>query len=117
MVQSLIVPYQFCFNEKISPNAFMFCFGLDLIYFLDLYLKLSTAIKKSEVLIDTPGLILLERLKDFYFAIDLISTLPIDYFMYYQGRKYTGTVLKLNRLLKMNEVPTIPTQVFVIQLF
>lgn len=105
MIQSIIIPYQISFNKGISPSAFMWCFGLDGLYFLDVYFTLSTAIKKTEVLIDKSSLILLERLKDVYFVIDVIATIPIDYFiLYFTNRRYTASLLKLNRLLKMNEV-------------
>lgn len=102
-MQCLILPYCIAFVRRIPDDLFFICFLLDMFYFLDIYLILSTAIKYHNRLISKPSQIVVERLKDIHFLIDILGSIPIDYVASVLSiSAHAFALLKLNRLLRIH---------------
>lgn len=75
-VQFLLIPYYVFFKdeaERSTQNIFLF---LDALYYLDIYVQLSTAVKVKDKLISNFRDIVLYRLKQISFIVDVFCTLP-----------------------------------------
>lgn len=105
VVQSILLPYDIAFNRKISSTLFTFLFVMDVIYFMDIYLKLSTALKIHNILTSHSSKIIIERLKEVNFLVDIIATIPADYSsLLFKMPTHLEALLRINRLLKIYEL-------------
>lgn len=99
--QILWIPYLFSFERALDRSSFSVLFFFDCFYFLDIYLQLSTAIKHKHHTTGTVLNIAVERIKNGWFLMDILSALPIDYIIYaVNPNERSVLIFKLNRLLK-----------------
>lgn len=102
IIHSAILPYAIFFRREIAPFLYPILFLLDIIYFIDIYVQLSTAVKKGNLNITAPSQIIIYKLKNMFFLLDIFSSLPVDYIaMIIGSSKHTSALCKLNRLLKI----------------
>lgn len=104
LLQSLIIPFSVAFLREIGIRLASVCFILDFLYIMDIYLKFSTAIKTKNTIVNQFGAIVLYKLKEVNFLIDILAIIPIDYLFYIRNNQHAATLLKLNRLLKMYQI-------------
>lgn len=105
VVQSLLLPYYISFERRIPKqlNAIMFVF--DCIYFFDIYLQLSTAVRGRIHTITAITSIVIYKFKEISFLVDLIAVAPLDYFAAAMNASdHTMALLKMNRMLKLHKL-------------
>lgn len=102
LLQSAILPYNISFNREFSQIVFSMTILLDLVYFFDIYLQISTAVKRRMHSINTTERIILYKMKQISFLIDLVATIPVDYIgIMLKATPHTVVLLKINRLFKI----------------
>lgn len=105
LLHGLILPYTIFFKREITPFLYSILLLVDLIYFIDIYVQLSTSVKKGNLTITSPLYIVIHKVKDLFFILDIFSTLPVDYVALAAGStKHVAALCKLNRLLKIYKV-------------
>lgn len=105
LVMYATVPLYVCFNYRVESLR-LFLFFLDMIYILDVFIQMSTAIKLKQQTITTVGHILLLRFKRMRFIIDIIAALPLDHYLNFCTDMMPIYInqIKLLRLLKVHKV-------------
>lgn len=107
LVHAAILPYAIFFNREITPFLYSILFLVDIIYFLDIYIQLSTALKKNNLSITAPSSIVIHKVKSLLFLLDIFASLPADYVALAAGStKHVAALCKLNRLLKIYKLFT-----------
>lgn len=105
LVMFVMVPLYVCFRYRVQWLRLLLIF-LDVIYILDVFVQMSTAIKLKQQTVTTVGNILLLRFKRMRFIIDIIAALPMDHYLYFctdMSLVYINQI-KLLRLLKVHKV-------------
>lgn len=102
LLQSAILPYNISFRRGFTPLLFSISILLDFVYFFDIYLQVSTAVKGKMHTISSPSKVLLYKMKRVSFLVDLAATIPIDYLsMLLKSSAHWSSLLKANRLFKI----------------
>lgn len=111
IIQVTVLPYPVFFLNNISSSVFQLMVILDILYWLDIYLQLSTAVKVSGSLtLVNPIEIVQYRFKQASFIVDLVSALPAYYILILFNVRTRVTlmanVLKLLRITKVFKLIT-----------
>lgn len=105
VIQSVLLPYMISINRKITDVLKPIMFLFDCIYLFDIYLQLSTAIKGRVHTITTTSAIIIYKLKEISFLIDLMAILPFNYIAIGFGASdHVTALLEINRLLKVHRL-------------
>lgn len=103
-IQFVLTPFAVFFARSVQRNVKNIAFVLDLCYYLDIYIQLSTAVKLKDQLISNPRDILFYRLKQISFIVDIFSTIPyanlVDFFITSDYAIYGG----LPRIIKIYKI-------------
>ncbi|XP_044752804.1 uncharacterized protein LOC123312439 isoform X3 [Coccinella septempunctata] len=78
---------------------------LELCYPVDIYIILTTAIEGKDFIIKTFTQLLHYHLRSFRFHLEILSTLPIEYF-FFRSSNHVFYTMKLNRLIKCYRIYT-----------
>lgn len=78
-LQSIILPHNAALTRTLSLEDLSISAIMDILIYIDLAMQLGTAIKKKHIFISKPYQIIIERFKDGYFLVDLLSAMPFDY--------------------------------------
>ena len=107
MCQGIVIPKALFFSRTLTYSDLTFCFIMDIFYFLDIYLQVSSVVKTKHTLLTNFTQILILRVKEVPFLIDFIASFPLDYIAYAMyADMYVVAICKLFKLLKMYKVYT-----------
>ncbi|GJQ83461.1 hypothetical protein Trydic_g8587 [Trypoxylus dichotomus] len=104
LVQVYIIPKAALYHNRLTEGEMSTLFLMDVIYYLDIYLQISTAEQKNNSLIADFRAIIVIRLKQLTFLVDVLATLPLDYVLFISSSSSFGVYFKLFRLLKVYKV-------------
>lgn len=105
--QFVITPYVVFFRSSTLMYVENILFVLDLFYYLDIYIQLSTAVKDKDKLISNGRDILLFRLKDMMFIVDIFSALPYVTLLSFFRRPDYALYGALPRIIKIYKIFTL----------
>ncbi|KAI4455199.1 cyclic nucleotide-gated cation channel subunit a [Holotrichia oblita] len=79
LVQIFLIPQAAFFYNRMTDGEMSILFLMDVIYLFDIYLQISTAVKSNDGLISDVRKILVIRMKQINFLVDVVATIPFDY--------------------------------------
>lgn len=104
---AFIYPYYAVFQQNTSTIYIIVSYIISLLWILDIYINLSTAIKTKDGIITDISSIAIQKMGEFDFFLDIFAALPLELFAYL----ILGTVdsqfyvlLQAPRLLKMYKI-------------
>lgn len=105
LMQSTILPFCICFLHKIPWTAIQIGAALDLIYLIDFTFVMTTAVKQRHVFITSWSAILSYSSKNFWFLVDIVSVIYIDYpVMLFSDNWKMLAWMRINRLFKIYKI-------------
>ncbi|KAK9703896.1 Cyclic nucleotide-binding domain [Popillia japonica] len=106
VIQILILPYVMFFLSAISSRLLRLMVIIDMLYWLDIYLKLSTAVKVSNTItLVRPRDIIQYQFKQNSFILDIISAFPLYYILVFLNiRSQLVRLSSILRLLRFAEI-------------
>lgn len=102
---AFIYPYFISYHRGFPYAVANASIILELFYFVDIYIILTTAIEGKDYIIKTFSHLLYYHLRTIRFNLELLSTLPIEFFFFRSSNQMYYT-MKLNRLLKCYRIYT-----------
>ncbi|XP_045470321.1 uncharacterized protein LOC123677688 isoform X2 [Harmonia axyridis] len=105
LIIAFLYPYFISYHRGFPYAVANASWILELFYFADIYIILTTAIEGKDYIINKFSLLLHYHLRSFKFHLELLSTFPIEYFFFRSSNQIFFT-MKLNRLLKCYRIYT-----------
>ncbi|KAF5281795.1 hypothetical protein FQR65_LT14542 [Abscondita terminalis] len=101
LLECLLVPYCISYHDTFNMALSPLNFFLDAIYVFHVYLELSTEVTKDNNPITTLAGIASEKIREITFMIDIVATIPLDYFGHLMGASLLECAqLRTNRMLR-----------------
>lgn len=85
LIQTIIIPYCAAFRRELHPGLRSFLFLLDIIYVLDIYMQITTALMQNDNMLTKFSTIMIYRIQQWTFLVDVFAILPVDYIYWSQG--------------------------------
>ncbi|KAK9872980.1 hypothetical protein WA026_020329 [Henosepilachna vigintioctopunctata] len=98
-------PYFMAYHREFPEEFKTIANFIELIYYLDIYIILTTAIESKDYVAKTFSEILAIQLKSFRFYVELVSTIPFE-LIFYKVTTQIYVTIKLNRVLKSFRICT-----------
>lgn len=102
LIQTIIIPYCAAFRRELHPGLRSFLFLLDIIYVLDIYMQITTALMQNDNMLTKFSTIMIYRIQQWTFLVDVFAILPVDYIYWSQGcSPRVFIMLKIPRIFKI----------------
>jgi len=101
MINSFMIPFGIGFETTFATHP-LIIFSV-VVYLIDIPFRMRTGITNTQ-LISTESKVIMKDYLEKWLILDVISTFPFEYFLYFSGNEVTARWFMLLKLLKLGKI-------------